>query len=1713
MSIFNDIANSIKNNTQKVVERANEDATARIKVNEMRGERSYTDKTGDDTAKRGFVRASTQTGNTGGDKGGNTGGGKSGKTGGGTKASTSTTGGVQEDAQKAATPKMAQQRKATRLADEQQGTSDVAATRPITINVDSVANYEDASDEETGSKKGKPSGKSKNQITRNARTFAEANARAQEAIRAANQLQPEEVAYEPAEMSYLYNSTSKQRSSKKKGKGKKTPFTKEQKRQLRADAMSDAIAASRSALDSYQQRKAQANTDVKIARGRAIANAMGRLNEDRRARINEILENASMLNDGAQALRPGQMDLLGTSQEELDALGLSDLVPPEMLYDGIPDAEYVKPGDSPYLAYRRRDDAGSTDALDWLIEQVDKEVADKVSVFREQASDEDLASFQDYANGVKPAEIGSRNTRAERLRDSRVQTQMAWLNPMRMFKGLFKAETKEEQGFEYVMGSMSKEAMNAVDNVSLAYHGLSINSSLKLVMARGGIAYDNFAKMKPEIRDAVVIELCKDIVMSERINGLPNNIVTGRAYDRGVRDDKGILLLGGTRCFPFGYIPNDVIDEIRSIPGNKISDMTKEQIRKMEWEQFINNTYPNIFANATKAQLAAYQNGMTALLELDGQNPNYFDIPRDDEMTIQQQLSDVKDIDDPAVNQGTVVTAAATHRAAQKAEARHRHTPHTRMAASGDSNRNGHTVSVVTEGVNALDNTFKAGANYIRANAAENLLVMGSGIPENALAAAENWEVNWLGRVYMDRLERKGVDIQQYLPTDYIISQVRSSKGREALDVMSTLYHMDGMGYDMVALYQEKGYSLNKADLAKFVNELRGMEGKFADFNAMLSNMEHFWSRFALGEGLFQKSDAQQWSITMLQMMAEAQARGSGAGVFNAKQMEDAISVGGIEQFITDMMYNSEVARDAFMFIGLNSFNAKNPYTHAVERLFKANGFTQIAFTAFVNKFPTYGVTAVTNNFPLFNSVSYIVNTMTSEIMDWAGFSNAALNLRNYQAGARSAIDAEGNFDIHGWFDGLRRNFMYDAVHHGNKMMMTICMYTVIGALGGLGLPDDKDKYGVLEEYRIGGANGLPVKYAWWLDDIMGLTAPAAYALWLKDHGAYDRQGNWHEIDSDTYTDVFWNGAVSHVNGTAIFATIEMIRDLDVNMELITQMMSDPESYAARLEDSKSPLPGSPSEAMEAFVEHYLVANLMRDVTPTLVRQLLPMSKGFIFRDPDSDAHTAWSVWETDPTAWNPSGKTKQEAMNTLDTKGVGYLEGRRRQDSQDNPLYALYNNLVRNGWGIGDILNGGVNRQETGYFYDQQALSTKADDRAMMYLDMFWLDPMNDGTFEDEDGNPIKDPDERRQKLNEKAIALIDYMEDNWQTADEAVANGFVLPYGARINAGEYCWYMYNSVKDQWKSMKGTVSNDEYWNFKDEVVDKAYKRYIQDLYYGWHLGRTDDTIPSTAPKYVRQESDYIDYYVDDEGNAANWMDYLKGDATRETYAFGNPKNQFMPWAQPRTEGKGFNEELTPYWDIPGYTDYEKIAEELSGNLAKMGLNAGEDLKEVYFGGQPDGTFSIPTDGSMQTTIDLRNYRKSDLTEIPEVLRNATKDSVEDFLGVKTNMPFDDDGDSDDNGSDDTDDTNGTNGGNGGGNGGGYYRRGGGGGGGGYTYYGGGGGGGGSSYNPRIYSNARQVYSSRPSGMSTRSPYKATSTYLRPGFYTSGSRKSYSRQN
>jgi len=1531
-------------------------------------------------------------------------------------------------------------------------------------------------------------------------------------MRDINELKPEQIEYVQPEMPALYKKETKKSGKRRKGLGKGFDklLTKEQRKELAHQQMLDAVRSANESLRDTQRRQEAANRANNSERLTRAMEAGRQLNQNLSKSRNEIVDYAREANDGADLLTADQLRRSGLTQEELDRLGLSHLLPPSLRFGNGVDAQDVAQGNEPYLAYSRVRGGGG---IDDIIKQRDKEVADQISVFTEQADSGDLVSLEDkFVNGVAPQEIGAKDMRVDRMRKSRIETQRAFLNPLRLFKNIVKVSTLKdesgndvnEQGFKYVRAGFDQETENAISKVSEVYHGISITSCLQLVMIRGGIGYDNFVNMKPKMRNAVIVELCQDLVMSERINGLPNNMVTGSAYSRNVRDDKGYVVFGGTRCFPFGYIPSSLLQEIINAPGSKFAGMTVRQVRKLEWEQFMNQTYPDIYANATQPQLAAYRNAMTALMELDGQNPNYFDIPLDSEKTIMQLYEDQKGVNDEAVSAGTWACSEEIKEMARQANDQYWHRPKKHRSSEG-SNAGGHDSSIAyekTSGNSDVSNTMKSVAGYLASNGAMSLQTMATAPFEGGIVAYEDWVSNRIDRALTDILGgNKNVDMTQYEMTDYLRSMMSTQEGKECLDVMSALYQMDGMGWDIVALYNESGYKLTKSDLTKFVNELHGMEGKLANFNDVIRNVEHFWRKFQMGEGLFRGSDTRQWCDRTLKMMSEYASQGETVGVFTNQQMEDAISQGGVEKFMREMLFNSKAAQDSFMFTGLNSFNSKNWMSSSVQRVFNANGVTKFAFGALISKYPTYYVNKMfKDTVPFSNSISYL----TASLGTWLGtdmgdgsMNSMAKYFKGTTAGLGSVDFTKNLLRNERWLDGLRRNLIYDAVHIGNKFIMTQVFKCLIGALGGLGLPDDDENKYLMEEYRIGGADGVPTKLAWWMDDIIGCSLPLAYALYLHENGAVDRNGNHVDVDLETCQNIAFYGITKNSNASVLLDAISMVNDVDANMENLALMCDDPESYAKVIE-GKGNMPSSLGEYTAATIEHYLVANTLRNSMPRLMNQLIPMNKGFIFRDQSKDAKTAWSVWNTEGTQYDPDGRTKKEAMATYETTSVGYREGRIRTDSQDNFLYALLNDAFRIGF----------DTEKTGYMYEEQAVGTKSDARALQCYEEYYFDPWE---LKDDEGNALSD---EQLEVTEHQLAdkLISDLRDNYGNPYEAAADGFVIPPVARFNAMNYCWYLYDEEKakyDQFVKANPYLSYQEKkqaWEPVQAIYDEYCDPYSDMSVYGKWLN--SDIIPSEIPKYIKQESTYNERWIVGEGEtarAATPAEVVSGEAHKEMYAYGDEPNAFLPATQPRQQGKGFNYETPSYWDVPGWTDREAIAEQLRGKSTSLGMDAGIDLEQLYFGGQPDLSLRIPANGDQQTTISRRNYREPLESVLPDILKNPTKESVESYLGVKSHIPTSDDE------KDEKTDTKPSydNAYPFGGYGGGYtsYYRG--GGGGGY----GGGGGSGSSYNPRIYNTPRQVYSSKPAAMQTKAPYKATTTYLRPAFYTKGSREAYRRQD
>jgi hypothetical protein len=651
-------------------------------------------------------------------------------------------------------------------------------------------------------------------------------------------------------------------------------------------------------------------------------------------------------------------------------------------------------------------------------------------------------------------------------------------------------------------------------------------------------------------------------------------------------------------------------------------------------------------------------------------------------------------------------------------------------------------------------------------------------------------------------------------------------------------------------------------------------------------------------------------------------------------------------------------------------------------------------------------------------------------------------------------------------------------------------------ALGGVQPPDDdRDRY-TWSEWKIGdGEDAVPLKWAWWMDDLSGVGLPLgmAWAICLT--------GDWSSDSKQDATNTFLNAIANFNSGTALFDAIDLVNNFDEEVDALFG------------KNVGSWDPDYNEWAMSQIEQGFW--NLIGDVTPTFVGQLIPWSKDFILAG-DRDAHTASRVYDVG----EGSKYSMEEAQEGYKTRQVGgYAEYQRRRSSQTNILQAMFYDMFKG-------------EDETGYKYTEQPVDTMTDPYVQSMYEQFFLD------LDPKTSDLPLDPEERQAELYARAEAVCQHIDQNYKNPLEANLDGFALNYDSRVNCINYCYHMIDLAWDRYddETSNGWLDDVAY----QDVVDRRQEtiEHYQNLIYNYFQS---DEIPWSMPRYVRQESERETRYVDENGNAGTYLGTIGGlsqnsalrnaigsipfvgqylanaigeqQTSPESYWYGNGQS-LLPASRPNTVGKGHNFETIPYWavldeDGNPVNDTGRMYDRAANLTVGTGRDAGRNVQELMWGGQgtnmgPESDEElripregVPTLGGIAGSGGGRPWRAMEEV-FPESLKNLDADSVTELLGIPASLPKEGEERSSKSANDNSGDGNSY----------GYAS---------YGYSGGGsyyGGSGGSSYtyNPKIYSTPRQVYSQRASGLSTRTPYKATSTYLRPSFYTSGSRMSYKRQ-
>lgn len=1280
-----------------------------------------------------------------------------------------------------------------------------------------------------------------------------------------------------------------------------------------------------------------------------------------------------------------------------------------------------------------------------------------------------------------------------------------------------------------------RQAIGAVRRV----YNCSTYNVLQLVQLRAGLGVGidgSIANVDPnefKLTEGQFWELCSDIINSQVENGNPLGPVTGVPGASGVRDDTGrFVVVAKTRCFPLGYMPRQLIADLKADINSPLHNMSERQIQKMIGDQWLNQTYPQLIANTSgnaMFQARAIENMMRGIMAIDKVDPSELDIPEVIErQTLMALRAERGNTTDPSIRQANEVKDKNIEREVTRWYHRY-------LKTGGSRDGGGNLTSARDRRRNILGDVPRGFCNLTKMSKAANFFIWISSPAEALQSMGEQNVGNAVADFFLYHGAYENEMNANYSMTDNLRDLASDKATVEAVDVANSLYRIGG--HTAIDAFLEtldddghRKYKMTNADLRRFLVDSGVFGGSITDairerfgikpgqekgFLANVQGVMNGVENVMLSTGnLFKTKEAEQF--VRMSMAEMGRAKINGRESFTNSEVEGWGAMGGGEEMVSSLL-RTDAGREAFMTQGITSLGRKSPYEHAMRRVMSANGMTELAVRTMFDRFPEYGMQKLLRQVPMSNTLSYLTSYGISGMGDMLAMSanesgrgtvitraagalgDEMSRMRDYQVGGRL-----------GFWEGLRKNFMYDTVMAGNKLLIAALYRGFIAAMGGIFPPDDDDDKYNWSEYIIGqGEDATPIKWAWWMDDLSGVGLPLGVAWAIMEDG-----GNTPESVA-TAAAVFMNAVANFNDGTPLFDAIDLVRNFDMEFD---------DAMDKNVEESA---PGW-NDRFRTYV-NLQAWDLLGDLTPTIVSQLIPWSRDYIFRG-DEDARTASYVYDLD-------GRTLEEAQEGYNVKYVEDDYDRAlRHELQNNPLGAF----------LKDVMTG-ADKKGASYKYGYMPISTMTDDLFKATWDEFNLDlsPTNTAV--------PTDLDERKKYLHDFAETVCQAINTRYKNPTDALTKGFVLNPDARAACMEYCHYMMwdeiprlrrQDLNDKRLAYGSRYLPDELYSETMEYWDEQYKYYesLYDNYFG-----SDSIIPWSLPRYVQQESDWETRFVDDQQNPGTVLEYmlpqqtrsaLRGaiqgvsdqlglggygealsglvsdaDVDKQRYAYGNVPS-VLPVASPRTEGKGYNFETIPIWMITGddgtpVTDVQGIYDLTGDMVAQSGRNEGKNLRELFFAGQgtnmgpeADEKLNISSDGvtTLGSSTDGRVWRAME-DKIPEGLQYGDPDALSKALGIEATTK-----DSGESGEDSTTaSSESASYGDSYGYGGDSY----GGGSGGYSYSGG------SSYeyNPRIYSNPRSVYSTRASGMSTRSPYKATTTYLRPAFYTKGSREAYRRQN
>lgn len=854
--------------------------------------------------------------------------------------------------------------------------------------------------------------------------------------------------------------------------------------------------------------------------------------------------------------------------------------------------------------------------------------------------------------------------------------------------------------------------------------------------------------------------------------------------------------------------------------------------------------------------------------------------------------------------------------------------------------------------------------------------------------------------------------------------------------------------------------------------------------------------------------------------------------------------------------------RDAFLVSGSMAYSRKSPLQQGLNRALNKNGATEFGLRLLFDRYMEYSLNKLLLLTPFSLTAGYLVSTGFIKVRDMqfdavdtteqAQLPGWVNRTNSYQLGMNMATEAmktNGTADLRHMSEfwmGLRRCLLYDSMKLMGKGSIALLMFLLYSVFHIGPPPDDRDRYNpdewTIDLSPIGGPKDQPIKEQWWADDFFGYGYPVGLGLAIAFRDGWPTTTTMREA---------WNTMVNawgmQTEGDFFVESLQFVTHIPENIDAIINGEID-----------ISEIPGQ-------LLQKYL-ARLCQYFTPTVINQFIPGLRSFLFHRYGELDHTASVTYD-----WYgnevPVDDPMLEQRLFLSQDNILYAVSNALVD---RAIGGKYNNawLWKN-QPLKNILDPYALEMSTYYKTDVSLAPTDYEELQEWCLargQRFYRD-MQQYT------SPLEAA-EAGVYVDGRTLALAaNFCEYNSKRLTDAY---WAIPEGQRPDWGEY-YDLFIREYDEWAELwvynnDGVLKDiPQYY----EVIGDRSTRYTSDngdnpanwLEYTigmdgvgkerYHYGNSSTGLSNFSPFIMpmhdlpwigwNDETIPLGIYATPEAMYENMdgMDFTRSKAwggknARETYFGGAGSNDAgldedlqIPTdgsVDPTLSRRGLvpaipdNLATTQYGayleqEIPGFRSClsggtfdwgdsehgggpKSVAEVAAGRAAKgQGNKPGlVTINDVTIPSGIPPTSAAEMRQHMDAAREKAKEAYDNLSEKQKEVLNLTIDTIE---GIANPAALDYDEYADvledpeyldyiENYITDGNIAN-------------WYP--------GYRTYRGGGGGSRSSSSPKIYSNARNVNADRAEGLNTRSPYKATNTYLRPQFATKGSREAYRRQD